>query len=77
MAVEALFRFLVEGKCPRPTVELTPHIVLRSNLKRFLQTLEFSDAGWPLEMLSSSEARTASSKTPERAMSQREDGNTT
>lgn len=44
LAVEALFRFLAEGKCPRPTVELIPHIVLRSNLKHFMDTLEFSDA---------------------------------
>lgn len=46
MAVEALFRFLAEGRCPGPTVELTPHIVLRSNLKGFMETLEFSDAAW-------------------------------
>jgi LacI family transcriptional regulator len=52
MAVEALFRFLVEGGCPRSTVELTPHIVLRSNLRHFLETLEFSEAGWPAAMLS-------------------------
>jgi LacI family transcriptional regulator len=46
MAVEALFHFLAEGRCPRHTMELTPHIVLRSNLKRLMETLEFSDSTW-------------------------------
>jgi LacI family transcriptional regulator, galactose operon repressor len=53
MAVEMLFRFLAEGRCPRSTLELTPHVVLRSNLKRFMETLEFSDAAWFAPTLSS------------------------
>ena len=77
MAVEALFRFLVEGRCPRPRVELTPHIVLRSNLKHFLHTLDFSDAGWLLAMPSSSEASTAGSKATEPATLQRMTGDAT
>ena len=43
MAVEALFRFLAEGRCPRSAVELIPHIIMPTNLERFLQTLEFSN----------------------------------
>lgn len=39
IAMEMLFRFLAEGVCPATTVELAPHIVMRSNLKRFLETL--------------------------------------
>ena len=53
MAVEALFRFLAEGRCPRPTVELTPHILLRSNLERFMETLEHGDSVWSPPALSS------------------------
>jgi LacI family transcriptional regulator, galactose operon repressor len=36
MAFEALYRFLVEGKCPPARVKLNPHIVMRSNLGLFL-----------------------------------------
>ncbi len=37
MAFQALYRFLVERKCPPTHLRLAPHIVLRSNLKLFLE----------------------------------------
>jgi LacI family transcriptional regulator len=37
MAFEALYRFLVEGKCPAARIKLNPHIVMRSNLDLFLE----------------------------------------
>ena len=55
MSVEALFRYLAEGRCPRPKVELTPHILLRSNLERFMQTLQFGGSAWTATALSSRE----------------------
>ncbi|PYV84776.1 MAG: LacI family transcriptional regulator [Acidobacteria bacterium] len=36
MAFEALYKFLVEGKCPPHRIKLNPHIVMRSNLELFL-----------------------------------------
>jgi LacI family transcriptional regulator len=35
MAFEALYKFLVEGKCPPHRLKLNPHIVMRSNLDLF------------------------------------------
>jgi LacI family transcriptional regulator len=37
MALEALFQYLAEGKCPPPRIRLNPHIVMRSNLDLFLE----------------------------------------
>jgi LacI family transcriptional regulator len=37
MAFEALYHFLVEGKCPPSRIKLNPHIVMRSNLDLFLE----------------------------------------
>lgn len=37
MAFEALYHFLVEGKCPPARIKLNPHIVMRSNLDLFLE----------------------------------------
>jgi LacI family transcriptional regulator len=39
MAFEALYQFLVEGKCPPVRHRLAPHLILRSNLDLFLETL--------------------------------------
>jgi hypothetical protein len=66
MAVEVLFGFLTEGRCPRPTVELTPHIVMRSNLKHFLETLDFSDSASPVATPPPPEAHSAHPRAKER-----------
>lgn len=39
MAFEALYQFLVEGKCPPRQIKLNPHIVMRSNLELFLNRI--------------------------------------
>ena len=39
MAFEALYHFLVEGKCPPPRIKLNPHIVMRSNLELFIDRI--------------------------------------
>ncbi|MGH9620541.1 MAG: substrate-binding domain-containing protein [Bryobacteraceae bacterium] len=47
MAFEALYRFLIERKCPPPRLRLLPHIVLRSNLDLILE-LQRSDWEQPV-----------------------------
>jgi LacI family transcriptional regulator, galactose operon repressor len=42
MAFEALYHFLVEGKCPPHQMKLNPHIVMRSNLELFLDRISVS-----------------------------------
>ena len=42
MAFEALYNFLVEGKCPPHRVKLNPHIVMRSNLELFLDRISLA-----------------------------------
>jgi len=42
MAFEALYHFLVEGKCPPHRIKLNPHIVMRSNLELFLDRISVS-----------------------------------
>ncbi len=37
LAFQALYRFLVEGRCPPTRLRLAPHIILRSNLNLFLE----------------------------------------
>jgi LacI family transcriptional regulator len=39
MAFRALYRFLVDGVRPRPVVRMAPHIVMKSNLKLFMDRL--------------------------------------
>jgi LacI family transcriptional regulator len=39
MAFEALYNFLVEGKCPPQRIKLNPHIVMKSNLELFLDRI--------------------------------------
>jgi LacI family transcriptional regulator len=46
LAFQALYRFLVEGRCPAPHLRLAPHIILRSNLNLFLES-ELIDLGRP------------------------------
>jgi LacI family transcriptional regulator len=36
LAFRALYRFLVDGVRPRPVINMAPHIVMRSNLKLFM-----------------------------------------
>ncbi len=45
MAFEALYHFLVEGKCPPTRIKLNPHIVMQSNLELFLESLP-ADGDW-------------------------------
>jgi len=42
MAFEALYHFLVEGKCPPHRIKLNPHIVMRSNLELFLDRISLA-----------------------------------
>ena len=44
MAFQALYQFLVEGKCPPARMRLAPHIILQSNLNLFLESQPI-DAG--------------------------------
>lgn len=39
MAFEAIYKFLVEGKCPPHRLQLNPHIVMRSNLDLFMHRI--------------------------------------
>jgi LacI family transcriptional regulator len=39
LSFEALYNFLVEGKCPAPGIKLNPHVVMRSNLDLFLERM--------------------------------------
>jgi LacI family transcriptional regulator len=39
IAFQALYKFLAEGVAPPPVIRLSPHIVMRSNLKLFLDRL--------------------------------------
>ena len=51
MAFEALYRFLVEGKCPAARIKLNPHIVMRSNLDLFLERAPGEDELYRPEQL--------------------------
>ena len=44
LAFQALYRFLVEGIRPHPVIRLAPHIVMKSNLKHFLDRLPRASA---------------------------------
>jgi LacI family transcriptional regulator len=39
IAFEALYRFIVEGKCPPARLKLMPHVVMSSNLDLILEEL--------------------------------------
>jgi LacI family transcriptional regulator len=52
MAFEALYHFLVEGKCPPHRMKLNPHIVMRSNLELFLDRISVSSQGKSHERVS-------------------------
>ena len=39
LALQAIYRYLLDGTCPPPRGSVTPHIVMRSNLKLFLERL--------------------------------------
>jgi LacI family transcriptional regulator len=39
LAFAALYRFLVEGKCPLPRIRVAPHVVMNSNLSLFLDRI--------------------------------------
>lgn len=45
LSFEALYGFLVEGKCPPPRIKLNPHVVMRSNLALFLERMHSTIAG--------------------------------
>ena len=39
LAFRALYKFLVDGVRPRPVIRMAPHVVMRSNLKLFMDRL--------------------------------------
>ena len=45
LAFEALYQFLVEGKCPLPRIRVAPHIVMNSNLDLFLERITAEEEG--------------------------------
>ncbi|PYT98149.1 MAG: LacI family transcriptional regulator [Acidobacteria bacterium] len=45
LSFEALYNFLVEGKCPAPRIKLNPHLVMRSNLDLFLERMSRAVSG--------------------------------
>lgn len=45
LSFEALYNFLVEGKCPPPRIKLNPHVVMRSNLDLFLERMSRAVSG--------------------------------
>ena len=45
LAFEALYQFLVEGKCPLPRIRVAPHIVMNSNLDLFLERMTAEEEG--------------------------------
>lgn len=47
MAFEALYHFLVEGKCPPARIKLNPHIVMQSNLDLFLEPVPGNGNWYP------------------------------
>lgn len=49
MAFEALYQFLVDGKCPPHQIKLNPHIVMRSNLELFQNRISASPKASHLE----------------------------
>ncbi len=40
LAFQALYQFLVEGRCPLPRIRVAPHIVMNSNLDLFLEQFD-------------------------------------
>lgn len=56
LALQALYQFVVEGRCPAPQLKLAPHVVMRSSLDLFLKWLPTeadtveSDWSSPLEL---------------------------
>lgn len=45
LSFEALYGFLVEGKCPPHRIKLNPHVVMRSNLALFLDRMHSGAVG--------------------------------
>jgi LacI family transcriptional regulator len=39
LALQAIYQYLLDGTCPSPRIAVAPHIVMRSNLKLFLEQL--------------------------------------
>ena len=39
LAFRALYKFLVDGVRPRPVMRMAPHVVMKSNLKLFMDRL--------------------------------------
>jgi LacI family transcriptional regulator len=44
LAFQALYKFLVDGVRPRPVIRLAPHIVMKGNLKLFMDRLPWHTA---------------------------------
>ena len=47
LAFRALYRFLVDGVQPRPVIRMAPHVVMKSNLKLFMDRLPRRTAEGP------------------------------
>jgi len=45
IALQALYRFLVDGTCPPQRMKVVPHLVMRSNLALFLERLPVDQEG--------------------------------
>jgi LacI family transcriptional regulator len=39
LALQALYQYLLDGTCPPPQLQVSPHIIMRSNLEFFLERL--------------------------------------
>lgn len=46
IAFQAVYKFLVKGVKPSPVINLSPHIVMRSNLKLFLERMRSDKAAY-------------------------------
>ena len=46
MALQALYQFVVEGRCPAPQLKLAPHFVMRSTLDLFLDFMPAEAESW-------------------------------
>jgi len=46
MALQALYQFVVEGRCPAPQLKLAPHFVMRSTLDLFLDFMPAESDSW-------------------------------
>ena len=58
MALQALYQFVVEGKCPAPQLKLAPHFVMRSTLDLFLDFMPAEAESWTEQLYGSPDGST-------------------